>query len=121
MVISKLPINLFKELEKLFSACRAYHQKTKRQITFEYVLIKGINSDLRQARRLTRLLTGLDAKVNLIPASEFRNEFSVPNKLEILLFRDILLKAGIPAIVRRPRGADIQAACGQLRLFCKIK
>lgn len=111
-----MPINKRYPLEKLLSACRTYFKKTKRQVTFEYVLIKGINSDLGQARKLTRLLTRLDAKVNLIPASQFRNEFSAPNKLEMLLFRDILLKARIPAIIRRPRGADIQAACGQLRL-----
>ena len=111
-----MPINKRHPLEKLLSTCRAYYKKTKRQVTFEYVLIKGINSDLSQARKLTRLLTGLDAKVNLIPANPFRGEFSVPNKLEILLFRDIFLKAGIPATIRRPRGVDIQAACGQLRL-----
>ena len=128
-----MPINKKYPLEKLLSACRAYFKKTKRQITFEYVLIKGINADLKQAKRLTKLLAGLDAKVNLIPASpnkfgftpldkstqqdkfHYLTGFTPPNKLEILLFCDILLKAGIPATVRRPRGADIQAACGQLR------
>ena len=115
-----MPINKRYPLERLLSTCRSYFKKTKRQVTFEYVLIKGINSDLTQARRLTRLLTGLDAKVNVIPANPFRNEFSVPNKLEILLFKDILLKAGIAATIRRPRGVDIQAACGQLRLMNQI-
>ncbi|MFH1338690.1 MAG: 23S rRNA (adenine(2503)-C(2))-methyltransferase RlmN, partial [Candidatus Omnitrophota bacterium] len=66
--------------------------------------------------KLTRLLAGLDAKVNLIPASPFRNEFPPPDKSDMLIFRGILLKAGIPSTIRRPRGADIQAACGQLRL-----
>ncbi len=112
-----MPINKIYPLEKLLSACRAYFKKTKRQITFEYILIKGINTGLGQAERLTKLLTGLDAKVNLIPASPFRNEFSPALKLEILKFRDILLKAGIPATIRRPRGADIQAACGQLKIL----
>jgi 23S rRNA (adenine2503-C2)-methyltransferase len=111
-----MPINKRYPLEKLLPACRAYFKKTKRQITFEYVLIKGINSDLRQAKKLRRLLIGLDAKVNLIPASKFKDGFSAPDKLDMLLFRDILIKAGIPATIRRPRGADIQAACGQLRL-----
>ena len=115
-----MPINKRYPLEKLLSVCRTYFKKTKRQITFEYVLIKGINSDLRQARRLIKRLAGLDAKVNLIPVSPFRDEFPVPNKLEILLFKDILLKAGIAATIRRPRGADIQAACGQLRLMKPI-
>jgi 23S rRNA (adenine2503-C2)-methyltransferase len=111
-----MPINQRYPLEKLISACRDYFRKTKRQITFEYVLIKGINTDLSQARKLTKLLKGFDAKVNLIPASRFKDEFSPALKLEMLLFRDILLKAGIPTTIRRPRGADIQAACGQLRL-----
>ena len=111
-----MPINKRYPLQRLLSVCRTYFKRTRRQITFEYVLIKGINSDLRQANKLTRLLIGLDAKVNLIPTSPFRDEFSAPNKLEIIKFRDILLKAGIPATIRRPRGADIQAACGQLRL-----
>ena len=111
-----MPINNKYPLEKLLSACRSYFKKTRRQITFEYVLIKGINSDLRQAGRLTKLLAGMDAKVNLIAVSPFKNGLSAPNKLEILLFKDILIKAGIPVTVRRRRGADIQAACGQLRL-----
>jgi len=111
-----MPINKRYPLEKLLPACRRYFKKTKRQITFEYVLINGINTDLGQARKLTKLLAGLDVKVNLISASRFKDEFSAPNKLDILLFRDILLKSGIPTTVRRSRGADIQAACGQLRL-----
>jgi 23S rRNA (adenine2503-C2)-methyltransferase len=111
-----MPINKKYPLEELLKACRAYFKKTKRQVTFEYVLIKGINSAPEQAKRLTKLLTGLDAKVNLIPVNPFRNEISVPNKLDILIFRDILLKASIPVTIRRSRGMDIQAACGQLRL-----
>jgi 23S rRNA (adenine2503-C2)-methyltransferase len=111
-----MPINKSYPLEKLFSACRDYFKKTNRQITFEYVLIKDINSNLQQARKLARLLTNLDAKVNLIPVSPFKNKFSTPNKLDILLFRDILVKSGIPVTLRRSRGVDIQAACGQLRL-----
>jgi len=115
-----MPINKKYTLEKLIQASRDYFNITKRQVTFEYILIDGINSDLRQARKLTELLVGLDAKVNLIPASPFKNRFSAPNKLDMLLFRDILIKAGIPATLRRWRGVDIQAACGQLRLFTKI-
>ena len=115
-----MPINKRYPLEKLLSSCRAYFKKTKRQITFEYVLIKGINSDLGQAKRLTKLLIGLDAKVNLIPVNPFKDGFSAPNKLELLLFKDILLKSGISATIRWPRGMDIQAACGQLRLRNQI-
>lgn len=111
-----MPVNKKYPLEELLVACREYFKRTKRQVTFEYILIKGINSGTAQAKRLVQLLGGLDAKINLILPSPFRKEFSAPNKLEFLIFRDILLKAGIPLTLRRPRGVDIQAACGQLRL-----
>ncbi|MGD9015160.1 MAG: 23S rRNA (adenine(2503)-C(2))-methyltransferase RlmN [Candidatus Omnitrophota bacterium] len=116
-----MPINKKYPLEKLISYCRNYFKKTKRQITFEYILLKGINTDLNQARKLIKLLSGLEAKVNLIPVSRFKDEFSCPLKLEMLLFKDLLLKAGIPTTIRQPRGADIQAACGQLRLNNSFK
>jgi len=112
-----MPINKRYPLEELISCCRSYFKKTKRQITFEYILLKGINTDLNQARKLIKLLTGLEVKVNLIPASRFKDEFSSPLKLEMLLFKDVLFKAGIPVTIRQPRGTDIQAACGQLRLI----
>ncbi|MFH1678905.1 MAG: 23S rRNA (adenine(2503)-C(2))-methyltransferase RlmN [Candidatus Omnitrophota bacterium] len=112
-----MPINKKYPLEELLEACRAYFKKTKRQVTFEYVMIKGINSDLEQARKLTKLLTRLDAKVNLIAVNENEFGFSAPNKSELITFRNILFKAGIPTTIRRRRGADIQAACGQLRLM----
>ena len=111
-----MPINKKYPLKQLIQACQEYFKKTKRQITFEYVLIKGINSDLQQANRLAKLLANLDAKVNLIPASDNKTGFLAANKLDTLFFRDALLKAGIPATIRRSRGTDIEAACGQLRL-----
>jgi len=111
-----MPINKKYPLSKLLETTDEFSKITNKRVSFEYVLIKGINTDLIQARKLTKLLTGLDAKVNLIPVSRFRNEFSPALKLDMILFRDILLKAGLPATIRRPRGADIQAACGQLRL-----
>ncbi|MFH1338531.1 MAG: 23S rRNA (adenine(2503)-C(2))-methyltransferase RlmN, partial [Candidatus Omnitrophota bacterium] len=92
-----IPVNKKYPLDELLSACRDYFKKTKRQVTFEYVLIKGMNSQPEQAKKLTRLLAGLDAKVNLIPASPFRNEFPPPDKSDMLIFRGILLKAGIPS------------------------
>lgn len=113
-----MPINKKYPLKELISACKEYIQKTNRQITLEYVLIKGINSDLPSAQKLGRILKGLKlAKVNLIPANPIK-EYNVtpPAKLEILLFRDYLLKQGLNVTLRRPRGQDIEAACGQLRL-----
>ncbi|MFH1578484.1 MAG: 23S rRNA (adenine(2503)-C(2))-methyltransferase RlmN [Candidatus Omnitrophota bacterium] len=110
-----VPINKKYPLEELFKTCRAYFKKTKRQITFEYVLVKDVNSDLKQAKKLVKLFNRLDAKINLISLSANKSGFSPPNKLETLLFRDVFLKAGIPAEIRRSRGSDIMAACGQLR------
>jgi len=112
-----MPINKRYPLESLLTACREYIKKTDRQITFEYVLIQGLNSDLQSSRELSKILKGLNCKVNLIPAN-FGSELGIepPGKLEILMFRDCLLKAGIGVTLRKPRGQDIEASCGQLRL-----
>jgi len=113
-----MPVNKIYPLNKLIPACRAYISATNRQITFEYVLIKGLNSDLQNAKKLAILLNGLKlCKVNLIPAN-FIPELGIepPNKLEILFFRDFLLKSGVNVTLRTARGKDIEAACGQLRL-----
>ncbi|MFH0739031.1 MAG: 23S rRNA (adenine(2503)-C(2))-methyltransferase RlmN [Candidatus Omnitrophota bacterium] len=112
-----MPINKRYPLKALLETCREYIKKTDRQVTFEYVLIQGLNSDLQSSRELVRILRGLICKVNLIPAN-FVKELRIapPNKPEALYFRDSLLKAGINAILRKPRGQDIEAACGQLRL-----
>jgi len=90
---------------------------TNRQVTFEYMLAKGVNSDLPSAEKLCKLVMGLNCKVNLIPVnSQSGLGFVPPDKESILSFRDVLEKAGIPVTVRRSRGQDIEAACGQLRL-----
>jgi len=112
-----MPINKKYPLSELLKTCREYIEKPNRQITFEYILIKGLNSDLQNAQNLSKILKGMNCKVNLIPGNPIE-ELGVtpPNKLEILLFRDYLLKHGVNATLRRPRGQDIDAACGQLRL-----
>ncbi len=112
-----MPINKIYPLKDLITACREYISKTNRQITFEYILIKNINSGLQNALKLSKILKGLNCKVNLIPCNVIK-ELNVqpPEKSEILLFRDYLLKSGINVTLRRPRGEDIEAACGQLRL-----
>ncbi len=112
-----LPVNKKYPLKELIAACRNYIEETGRQITFEYVLIKGLNSDLQNAQKLSILLKGLKpVKVNLIP-SNFIKELKVepPPKKEILAFKSHLLARGITATVRGARGEDIEAACGQLR------
>lgn len=112
-----IPINKRYSLKALILAAKKYIKKTNRQITFEYILIKGINSDLQNAKNLGKILRGLNCKVNLIPANGL-GEFNIepPPKSEILLFRDSLLNSGINVTLRKPRGQDIEAGCGQLRL-----
>lgn len=112
-----LPVNKKYPLKELLAACRDYSRKTKRQVTFEYVLIKGFNSGQKEAEKLTGLLKGFRlCKVNLIPANPVKElKIEPPNKLEVIFFRDYLLKHKIPATLRKSRGQDIAAACGQLR------
>jgi 23S rRNA (adenine2503-C2)-methyltransferase len=117
-----MPINRKYPLRSLLEACRKYIKRTNRQVTFEYVLIKGMNSDLQNARKLSIILKPLNCKVNLIPANAV-GELGIepPDKSEILLFKDYLVKSGINVTLRRPRGQDIAAACGQLRLHYEEK
>jgi 23S rRNA (adenine2503-C2)-methyltransferase len=112
-----MPVNIKYPLDELIKACRWYFSETGRQVTFEYCLIKGYNSDLQSARNLSKILQGFDCKVNLIPVN-LHNEFKVepPGKLEVLFFKDHLIKEGVITTLRRSRGQDISAACGQLRL-----
>lgn len=112
-----IPINKRYPLNELIKTCREYIKKTNRQLTFEYILIKGINSDLQNAKNLSTILKGLNCKVNLIPANPVKERHIEPSKKEeIALLRDYLVKQGINVTLRRPRGQDIEAACGQLRL-----
>lgn len=91
-----MPVNKVYPLGELIDACRRYSQKTNRQVTFEYVLLKNINSDLQSAQKLSRIMKGMDCKVNLIPFNCIKERsLEPPNKLEVLLFRDRLIKAGV--------------------------
>ena len=113
-----MPVNKKYPLEALIKCCQEYVDKTNRQITFEYILIKGFNADVLAAEKLVTLLKDLRlAKVNLIPANPIA-EFKIfpPAEREILLFKDKLFKSGINVTLRKERGQDIDAACGQLRL-----
>jgi len=112
-----MPVNKIYPLKGLMECCREYIKETNRQITFEYILIKGVNSDLLSAQNLIKIVKGLNCKINLIPSNAVR-EYKVepPNKREALFFRDRLIKSGVNVTLRKPRGHDIEAACGQLRL-----
>ncbi|MCI0487656.1 MAG: 23S rRNA (adenine(2503)-C(2))-methyltransferase RlmN [Blastocatellia bacterium] len=109
------PINLKYSLKQLIEACRSYPLGERERLTFEYVMLDGINDSDRDARELVRLLSGIRAKVNLIPhnpAPELPYRSSSMER--ILAFQKILTGAGLPSFIRRPRGQDISAACGQL-------
>jgi 23S rRNA (adenine2503-C2)-methyltransferase len=113
-----IPINKIYPLKRLLAVCRDYIKKTNRQITFEYILIKGINSDLPSAQNLIKILADLKpCKINLIPCNPIKElNIEPPHKLESLSFKACLMKGGLNVTLRRPRGQDIDAACGQLRL-----
>ncbi|MCX5707130.1 MAG: 23S rRNA (adenine(2503)-C(2))-methyltransferase RlmN [Candidatus Omnitrophica bacterium] len=113
-----IPINKKYPLKDLLKACEEYIEKTDRQITFEYILIKGLNSDLKHAQRLAKILENLRlVKVNLIPANSIKElKIQPAPRAKVLAFKDYLLKHGINVTLRQVRGEDINAACGQLRL-----
>ena len=111
-----VPINRTYPIRKLLAACRRYSEATGREpVTFEYVLLKGINDSLNDARELASLLKGFPAKVNLIIFNPFPGtEYSRSSMETTDRFRDILVNSGIITITRKTRGDDIDAACGQL-------
>lgn len=110
-----IPINRKWNIRTLLEACRAFPLAQRRRITFEYVLIGGVNDSPDDARRLARLLEGLRKKINLIPLNADPWLSLVPPSRErIEAFEAILVNSGITVNVRRPRGDDVSAACGML-------
>jgi 23S rRNA (adenine2503-C2)-methyltransferase len=111
-----VPINRKYPLEQLIPACRDYLRGDKRRkVTWEYVMLDGINDSDKQARQLIRLLEGTPSKVNLIPFNPFPGTHyrcSPPERIDA--FRQRLVRAGIVTTTRKTRGEDIDAACGQL-------
>jgi 23S rRNA (adenine2503-C2)-methyltransferase len=112
-----VPLNRKYPISDLLAACRAYPGLSNaRRITFEYVMLKGVNDTLADARRLIRLLEGIPAKVNLIPFNPWPGtQYECSDWETIERFAEVLNKAGFASPVRTPRGRDIMAACGQLR------
>jgi 23S rRNA (adenine2503-C2)-methyltransferase len=102
-------------LAALLGACREAPLPRRKRITFEYVMLRGENDSLEDARRLGKLLRGIPAKVNLIPFNAFPgSSFAASQRATIEVFRAALLRQGVHATIRESRGSDIQAACGQL-------
>ena len=114
---SKLvPLNRTYPLAQLLDAARGYCQKTGRQLTFEWALMRGVNDSVRDARELVALMPGLKAAVNLIPYNRVEGLPYEPSTPEACrAFQSVVESAGIKATLRRERGGDIDAACGQLR------
>ncbi len=110
-----MPVNRKYPVATLLAACRALPLPRRKRITFEYVMLRGENDSLADARRLGRLLRGIPSKINLIPFNPFPgSSFSSTPRPAIEAFRGELLRQGVHATVRESRGRDIQAACGQL-------
>ena len=111
-----VPLNKKYPLADLMAVCRDYFKNdNRRSITMEYVMLDGINDTPVHAKQLVRLLNGVPAKMNLIPFNPFPNtDYKRSTDQSIAVFRDILMKAGLNTTVRRTRGDDIDAACGQL-------
>src|SRR5205823_619936 len=110
-----VPLNRKYPIAELLDACRAYPGASNaRRITFEYVMLKGVNDSPADARELVRLLAGIPAKVNLIPFNPWPGApFECSPDAAIAAFSDIVFAAGYSATVRTPRGRDLLAACGQ--------
>ena len=112
-----VPINKKYPIKELLKACREYPGvSNSRRITFEYVMLKGINDSISDAKELIKLMEGIPAKINLIPFNPWPGSpYERSEKSQIEQFAKIILKAGYPSPVRTPRGDDILAACGQLK------
>ena len=112
-----VPLNKKYPIAELMEACRNYPSLSNaKRITFEYVMLKGVNDSLAEARALVRLLAGIPAKINLIPFNPWPNtRYECSDWQTIERFADVVNKAGYASPVRTPRGRDILAACGQLR------
>jgi 23S rRNA (adenine2503-C2)-methyltransferase len=121
-----MPINRKYPLKTLMQACRDFPLPPRRRITFEYVLLDGVNDSEEDARRLVALLKGIRSKINLIAYnSSFRASgepsppFNTPDDERVLSFQQVLKRAHMTAIIRRSMGSDIAAACGQLKAAYK--
>ena len=113
---SMMPVNDAFPLEKLIPACRRYQKQTGRRISFEYSMVRGVNDSPETAKELADLIRGMGAHVNLIPINPVDGSpYSATDDKNIRRFKDMLEQLGVNATIRRRLGADISAACGQLR------
>lgn len=118
-----IPLNRKYPIKELIAACKRYPAaNNSRRITFEYIMLKGINDSEADAKELVRLISGLPAKVNLIPFNPWPgSQFQPTEKSQLDKFASIIMKAGYASPIRTPRGQDILAACGQLKTLHQKK
>ncbi len=111
-----MPVNRAYPLKELFDALHYYAQLNNRRLTFEYLLLRGVNDSLEEARQIRDLLKGMNAYINLIPYNEVQEKaFKTSSDENALRFYDLLKKNGVAVTLRQKKGDDIDAACGQLR------
>ena len=111
-----VPLNKKYPIDKLLNACRSYAKVDRRsRVTFEYIMLEGINDSVKHARRLVKILSDVPSKVNLIPYNSVPGLSYRSSSQDVIdRFRDVLLNAGVMTITRKTRGDDVNAACGQL-------
>ncbi len=110
-----MPVNKKYPLEKLIEHCKKYPLKNRQRITFEYILIKDVNDSINDAEKLYKILKGIKAKINLIKFNEYPgSEFKAPDDKKVEEFQRYLFNKGLTALLRKSKGKDILAACGQL-------
>jgi 23S rRNA (adenine2503-C2)-methyltransferase len=111
-----MPINKKWDLQQLLTAAKEFPLRNREKLTFEYVLLRGTNDSVEHARELAEHVRGIRAKVNLNALNPGPGvAFHTPEETCVLQFQEAMMNAGIPAFIRRPRGRDIYAACGQLK------
>ncbi|MCD6551656.1 23S rRNA (adenine(2503)-C(2))-methyltransferase RlmN [Thermotoga sp.] len=115
-----VPLNRKYSIEEILNAIKVYQMKTGRRVTIEYVLIRGVNDEISDAKKLAEILRNLKVFVNLIPVNPTAEGLSKPSRQRLMMFKRILLENGIETEIRREKGSDIEAACGQLRLKRKV-
>ncbi|HUJ95346.1 MAG TPA: 23S rRNA (adenine(2503)-C(2))-methyltransferase RlmN [Terriglobales bacterium] len=117
-----VPLNRKWNLRALIAAARAFPLRSREKLTFEYVLLREVNDSAQNAREVVELIRGIRAKVNLIALNPGPGiDFQTPQEEQVLRFQKILMDAGIPTFIRRPRGRDIYAACGQLKRTIELQ
>ena len=111
-----MPINKVYDLERLFKAIKLIPLKAHRRITYEYLLIDGMNDSMEDVVALANLLNSKESKINLIPFNEFPgSKYKRPSEQKIMWFLDQMIKRGFTCTIRTTKGSDILAACGQLK------